>query len=703
MDAIYIMKKFLKYAEYDPEQKTFNLLSAQYRFHRCIEKIQKINAYDPTGAFGVMYAKKCFTDTLKDAKMDVFSIISDPSCLDEEREMWDIFSSADVKNVEESILASFSALLDKVSGVQLIGKRDIDAEKEALFDSIEAVVEALPECNEDLFLRGGDILPVTNFSTNIHVFSWLSQCLMALEQAEDGMYLCFIRNCDAPKEEDTEDSESKGLNATADGYFGFYIKSNGSLLSVNERVNEMFSGEHKGHRNARYSNDKKYNLFPYSSIFSFSDYDYKGVATTHTIDDEKLEFLKLEATAYMPLVVAMMLLNNRYAGSSVADMPLKYVDSLLPVNLEVPTPGTQALMVPATSSIAVNHKGFTLNMSSDDILNAVPAHRLSYNEDTKNRHYTEYGTFPEGENIFVKLYGEGFELDTAALLESNSHLKRLTSAELATTKETPNAEFVGTEIRFEIDAYKKGREQLAKYIRDKMFQEYVNFGGAAAVEKWYINALKENWDRILDLCVERYNRPKNGDWKNAKESGAFDILLEEDCKGNQPDLFRCSSRRIFPFNGYNAYYPSGRPNYNKGYNCCINTENKASIFFTFQIRDWGEIQSLLQTEDIPKILKGYVEEGHRGIGNSILKATDACTEIGTPFESHTARHDRRYWTKQKWSDHLFFNCYSLSEREKLIPADALSESPELIFDFAIGFSKRGWAKVMKERANKNNH
>lgn len=259
---------------------------------------------------------------------------------------------------------------------------------------------------------------VTNFSTHIHVFNWLADCLLALEQAEDGMYLCFIRNSDAaPDPADNVPGEGQqisvshkpGLEATADGYFGFYIKSNGSLLSINERVNESFPGEHKGRRNARYSDAKKYNLFPYNFIFSFRDHDYKGIARTHVIDDDKLAFLKLEPQAYMPLVVAMVMLNHRYAGCSVADMSVKYVDSLLAVNVDTLTPGKQELMIPATSAIAAVNRGFHLDMTSEGVAEGAYAHELTHNEDTKGRHYTEYGTFPEGENIFVKLYGEGFE------------------------------------------------------------------------------------------------------------------------------------------------------------------------------------------------------------------------------------------------------------------------------------------------------
>ena len=702
MDTISILKKFMTYAEYDPNQTTFALGSAHYEFHRSIEQIKKISAYDPTGAFGVLYAKHTFLKVLRDSKVNVFDVVSNPNYLWEEREMWEIFTSPDVDAVEQSILDGFTQLLDQVlnSSMKKIGVRDLNAEREALLSSIEAVVDALPKCNEDLFLRGGDILSVSSFSTHIHVFSWLAKCLMALEQAQDGMYLCFIRNCDVPKAEPTEESgENTGLDATADGYFGFYIKSNGNLLSINERVNESYPGEHSHHRNARYSDRKQYDLFPYSHIFSFSNHDYKGVAHTHTIDDQKLAFLELEPNAYTPLLVAMMMLNAKYANTSTAEMPLKYVDSLLEVNLALPTPGMTDIMVPSDSAIATLNKSLVMDMTSEGIRTGEYTHRLAHNEDTKDRHWSEYGTFPEYKNIFVELYGDGFELDTASLLESNPHLKRLgdgterSKALMAAENgpQTPHAEFVGTPIRFEIIAYKRGREQLANYIRDRMYEEYVSFGGVKGVAKWYREAVVKNLPGIIQLCIERWHRPEDWSWQDEEKEHALKIILDRD-KGNHcPEH---GSTHIF-FNDYAEFYGNGQPRWSKGLKCCVNTDTKATIFFTFDIRNWREIRRVTGVEEIPKILMGYTESGHSVYGNSILNATDACSGIGTPFESKEYHSNSRYWDREAWRDyfwksHLFYDDY-----KNLIPKNLITDRPHNInFQFSIGFSKRGWKKVL---------
>lgn len=702
MDTASILKKFMVYAEYDPDQHTFNLLSANYAFHKAIEQIKKITSYDPTGAFAVLHAKHSFMKVLKDCRLNAFEIISKPDSLREEYEMWDIFNSPEVAAVEQSILDSFSNLLDQVQNTPAkLGERNLDLERQSLLSCVEAVVEALPECNEDLFLRGGEIKPTTNFSTNIHVFSWLAECLMALEKAEDGMYLCFIRNCDAPKPEATEDGkEPEGLEATADGYFGFYLKSNGNLLSINERVNESFPGEHKGHRNGRYSDKKQYNLFPYGSIFSYSNFDYKGIAHTHTIDDQKLAFLGLEPNAYIPLVVAMLMLNAKYADTSTAEMPLKLVDSLMTVNLAMPTPGMTDIMVPGDSVIAAVSRSFVLDMTTEGIRTGAYAHKLSRNEDTKDRHWSEFGSFPEYRNIFVELYGGGFELDTASLLESNTHLKRLESAAELPERDmfgkkrsdAPDAEFVGTPIRFEIAAYKRGREQLAEYVRDRMFEEYKAFGGAKAVKQWYREAIRGNLPGIIQLCIERYNRPEGWNWQDEEREHALKIHLQDNPKSFAPE--KTGPTHIF-FNDYVAFWRPGQPNYGKGLKCCVNTDTRATIFFTFDIRNWREIRRVTGVEDIPKILMGYDEGGHSVVGNSILHPTDACTGIGTPFEQREKQANRRYWDREDWRSYYWSVHHMFSsDCEHLIPKDLITDHPSRVhFQFTIGFSRRGWKKI----------
>lgn len=67
--------------------------------------------------------------------------------------------------------------------------------------------------------------------------------------------------------------------------------------------------------------------------------------------------------------------------------------------------------------------------------------------------------------------------DPNKVLKANSHIKQIEASE---EKHNLNAEFVGSKGRMELEAYRNIREQLAEYIRDKMFEEYTAFAGTKA-------------------------------------------------------------------------------------------------------------------------------------------------------------------------------------------------------------------------------
>lgn len=670
MTAIEIINAWLSYTKYDPDKTTFNLMSNDYKLHRCNENIGKLSDYDPTGTLSVLYAKKIFLDVVKDGRVKLYELLTNPDYIAEERQMWDIFHSPDVNAVENELLENVNKLVEQIAEKKMIGERNAEAERESLFDSVAAVCEELAKCNEDLFVRGGEIKPVTRFSTHIHVFEYLAECLLALEESPDGMYLCYINN-----------------GGSADGYFGFYIKSNGNILSINERVNEAYPGAHKRSRNGRWTEDKKFGLFPYSYIFSFSEYDYKGYAAKHMIEEDKLAFFNLSPGAYMPLILAMIMLNSKYGNMDVSAMQLKYVDSLLPINVNNPLPETQALIVPTGSALARVNASLNIEMTSEGVKMAEYAKKYDYSQ-TKGTgvHYSEVGCFPSGENIFVQLYGDDFVLDTASLLEANSHLKRLTAA-TGSSDVLPNYEFVGSERRMGKIAYKQAREQLAAHIRKKMYEEFTSFGGADAVQEWWKKRLKEKRDILLKFCVDKYEAEQKGEGSDEGALSCINIVTE--CKGVVYDNLKSFSCPMNPSHGFDRH---GRPD---GKCKCLLTGNMASVFFTFTFKNWMELESVIG-EEVPKILKGWSSGGHQVSGNSILDATDAVWGIGTPFERGEQTKNRKYWTKSDWSSHYFQHSSEYPDwMTKKPPADALDKYPYVNFNFAIGFSKRGLAQFTK--------
>jgi len=143
MTATEILQEWLKFAEYDPEQKQFNLLSVKYEYHKCCDTIRKFLDYDPMCEFSVLYAKKQYMEILKDTRVKAFEIIANPSAIAEEIQMWRLFTSDDVKEIEKRILDGFRSVFANILPVKQIGQEDAEAERKILLEAIPSVAEAL--------------------------------------------------------------------------------------------------------------------------------------------------------------------------------------------------------------------------------------------------------------------------------------------------------------------------------------------------------------------------------------------------------------------------------------------------------------------------------------------------------------------------------------------------------------------------------
>lgn len=640
-----IIQHWLKYSEYDPDQKSFNLLSANYRMNRICEGMKKILAFDPSGTLAILYAKRGFLQMCEDVRITMLDVLGSPESFAEDKEMWDIFNSPDIAVFEEEFLNRLDALVTQTVPTKQLGERNRDAERLSLSRSIEFVVEEMTGLREDLFLRGGVLGPITHFSTHIHAFDSLAQCLLALESAQDGMYLCYVAS-----------------NGTADGNFGFYIKSNGSLLSVNERVNEAYPGQHKCTRNGRWQDAKKVNLFPYHYIFDYMDHDYKGYPGKQVISDEKLGFFALGADVYIPLLISMILLGEKYAGTDPSGMELKYVDSLLPKNIALPTPGTQALVVSNKSALAAVNAGYEPTVTTDDII--TNRYGKKYKLAPENRRNSEtIGTahHPNDVELFTQLYGEGFVLNTDKLLLADPLLKALPAEELAKTDLTPNCEFVGTRERLDLIAYQQGRAQLAAYIRSRMLEEYEQFGGVSGVNAWLQESIRKNAERLYSLCAQKYIEKKdvNGQGAGENREKRLDIIYFE-----ESSLIQGYCQEAYPLNKpkmqVNCYGGATK----SGKWLCPITYSVASMYFQFYPNNWRDLEFLFGEGNVPKAVIGWRNDGHFCYGNPLLNVTDPVTEIGTLLEDREIR----------W---------------------------RVDFSFRIGFSKRGLAKLVAEVEGKS--
>ncbi len=684
-----VLKYWLQYAEYDPDQKSFNLLSTNYHMHKICDQIKALMPFDPTCIFGVLYAKQEFKAMMMECKVKAWDCISSPGYLDEEQQMWSIFCSDMVAKAEQALLDEFDALVQNVVPAKQLGSRDQGKEREALSHAIAAIANDLPKCNVDLFRRGGNFQKITNYSTSVHVFPSLANCLLTIEQAQDGIYLCYILYA-IPG----ESTHGGAPCASADSYFTFIIKSNGNILSVNERVDEHFPGQHGNQRNARWTEGKKDFLFPYGFIFSYADYDYKGYATTEIIDEEKLAFFQMEPKAYLPLIFAMLMLNVRFAGTDPNEIPRSLVDSLLPLNLSSPAPEMQALVVPKDSSLAITHQEYHVPFTVQQLMSNTYSDKF-IDPPEKNpytRGYMETGTFRRSNSpeptlndfynncqdapLFIKLYADGFDIDVQQLLESNRHLKLLAASD-SSEKRVPNPEYIGSPRRMELLAYKNGRDQLAEYIRKQHRKEYAAFGGRDAVISWYRKMLTANKERIYSMCAKASIELNAG--KSCKKDHGLQFASTEKYAAGTYEWRGTLNGRVMGGKDWDLECPV--------------TGTKATERFRIEVNDWHGLATLfgMEPEELPKVLQGYRCGGHRVYGNSILDVTDAVSGVGTIFERWEAEKtivNERSEVRQR--TYLTTTVYQITEEY------SETKSPVLCFDLVVGFSKRGLKKLCKE-------
>lgn len=631
------------------EHEGSSLMRCSLELSLCNKRIEEmLQTYDRSGNVAAIYAKAKFAALLKERSVRLYDVFSQPEAFEALNNMWKLFNGEEMRTVELMYLDMIQNFVQQATGTML-GTRNMETEQATLMESICSVVEELRiapgACNEDLYRRGGAFLPIQKVSTHIQVYPHLGECLIDLEQAPDGAYVCYISD-----------------DGSVDGYFGFFLKSNGNLLSVNERIDEPYPGAHSSRRNGCWSDTKKYRLFPYTQIITFSEPDYPGEAKRKNIDQGKLDFLALGPDVYLPMLLALSILSKRYEGCTFENVPLVYTDTLMPVNISAAlASGKPGLAVPADSTIALNHRAFTVDFTPEAVLDGSLGWRYNSASNHGGFRYS-CGVFNNKNQMMVDMYGAGFQFDPAALLKSDS----LALPKGAAEEHRPVGEFVGTRKRMEMLAYYNVRRQLADYMRERIHEAYVAFGGVDAVRKWWKDTLLRHIDAIHAMAVQRFS-----------EAGAtstsqlpFKIQFAE---SSDPHAVGVSWDFVLSPDDGEFRHPK--------YRCPI-TGASVSYIFGFHPATWTDLANLIG-EELPKIVVGWKAAGHTSSGNSLLDACDAVDSVGTPFETGQSACP-------------LYGVEPSPYQDRIGPA-------VFNFAFAVGYSKSGMNKLMKEYGKEKNH
>ena len=655
--CIDILNKWAKYINYDAEQNQFvtSLNRGQARFelrnfewetNSATKKIEHItNNYDESGILAVEVIKNTFRKITEESKLSVLDAIVHYDELHEHIEMYNALNSKEILDAEQSFLRKMDDVVTNMTGRKLLGESDNNIR---IFEYIDTVIDALDNCSLELYKRGGKIQEIRNVSKSIHIFPSLAECVLTLDKAEDGMYLCYI-----------------DIFQSADSYFGLFIKSNGNMLSINDRVDEAYKGMHNNSRNGRWTEGKAAGIFPYNYIIAFDKADYKGYYHSYIIDEEKLSIFNLNEEAYIPILLAMILTLRKYNGK-VINENLVYIDSLTPINIPSIITDKKELAIVSNNELVEMHKALNLDFDIGKILDGTAIEEFQ----KESMPYDEKICGNNKGQIFVDLYGADFKyepnlLSTSKLLEGESGDEYI-------------AEFIGSETRMRAQAFCEVRQQLADHIRRKMYEEYVAFGGIKKISEWFENSVKDNMYKLEQIIADTY-------YEVQKEMQAYN---ETHTDKKEFDKFFTNGGWMPSFcpKGYSISHETGRyVGYEYGKFIYANTYDRrnskgfdmrtnavCSEFYIIRPLNYIGLENLFG--ELPKIIKGWNKRGHHRTGNSLLSMTDAVEDIGTPFEYEEA---------------TFFEPYKSMN---------LMESTRMDFVIAIGYSKRGFKQMLKEHS-----
>lgn len=591
----HIINKWTEFTKFDQTRTKFNLGSWDYTFHKYNEKILKLTKeYDLPIFLTIIYIKNLFCWFTKECNIKIYDMLENPDNFHQIVELNNLFKDEEINKFEEkmyNLLNSISISLSK--GKPLIGNMQL---KELVENSLDVIFDELLKCNVEIYQKGEKVQNIDYICENIFIFNTLVEAISVLSNQPDGLYVCYIAN-----------------NNTSDNYFGFFIKNNNNLFSINERQKEKFIGQHANGRNNRFLENKAFDLFPYE-LLEVKNRDYLGYAKDFLLKDDTKEVClnDLHEKSYVNLLMTILLIKLRFENKMI-EGDIVYSNFALSNNAKQITQNQEALII-LNNNLIIKQQENKLN----DIINQFTTENIlsgelnkKYIPQNKELSYNEYGFFEN--NIFIDLYGKGFKFNPEVLAVDNT-LKFLNTGD---KNININAEFVGNEKVLSLQFYTEARRQLAEHIQNNMDKEYEKFeNNFGSIRDWYSLVLNKYRTKIIRWVVQQYvdrisTEAKfiNGNWYSCGES--ITIGYDETNYSSTYDV-------IYPFNKWNDPY------------CFINGK-KTNCTITVKVSTYEDIETILGQE-VPKIVKGW--QRSRVLPNTLLDVVDPIMKITTPFEKN---------------------------------------------------------------------
>lgn len=644
IDIIELFNKFGEWLKYDKSQKSFTLSS--YDFHRCGESIEMIqNKLDPTGSLSCLFAKSFFMRSLKNTKLSVYDVLSNTYDLDNVKNLYNMFYDTAVSSVEEGldekILQICTTHLKEIS-TALPDFQEIST-RTRISDIVYYALEKFEYMNiEVLKYPQHDYAPCDKYYIDIETYDTLGECLLnsIKSQISQSVKLVYITN-----------------HNTNDGYFSYILKSGEGIISINDRIDESFRGQHSSGRNQRYTDGYNYACFPYEILDFSEDRDYKGYSTGKTINLDNLSdkmsdidflykhILKLVCMSNVPLCIPQ-------------ESQMVFCSSLLPYNIkqsmDICDNDTQMISLMDSSMLPVEYyQEFSIDSNhatwQKDTLDIMAEYGrlLSVKDVDSPKSHRTFGYFEpsiDNTSILQEFASEGTQFNGNISDYINTKLLKDETSVI-------HPEVVGSPRYLDVISYHEARKQLANDVKENMFRQFYESGFNCT--KWFRNQ--------FEYCNEHETRLK-----------LMQLLVHYDADTSGMKIHMESEQLWKP-----CWSPYQQGGYHEKYQDS-DTGTACNVWLTCTVESEEGFRRLFGDIKLPKFIKGYTDKQRDVSGNSLLNAHDSCASIGNINER---RMKRLYidWVEK-----------NIGYIESSRAYDAIGN-----FKFCIGMSKRTYNKLLK--------
>lgn len=445
-----VLLSFSKFFDYDSERTRFNVSSWQYDIKKCGDTISTLlSQYDDTGQIACLFAYDFLVRYCQEQKVPLINIIQKDADIQEVLWLWNEFQIIDINDTLNSLNQNIARIASELKQVRNIGSGS--NEDSALTDDVSEVINNIESLKERVWSYSGQTCTgFKKFNPYLNVRYSAAEAAVEMEAAPyDTIALYLIINHDT-------------LNA----YFSYFIKSNGNLIEITDRIDEAYAGQLKHSRNNWWLETKQFSIFPYSSLINYYGSDYKGYPTSVEIRQRgPICIAHLPHHQFQRIVLTMFLLSLKCKHMDLSGKEVVYSNDLLEPNISVaPDRDLPMLWTPENSMLVTKSNLLNIVPSRDEVLS--PMYGVQF--DWKQNELTDWkrATFTEGSGEpYVSLYGKGFMV---GLYEDYKNLPLLPIgiAGVDDSNRTDNIpEMVGSEKRIRMQAYIDQRTELAYYIR----------------------------------------------------------------------------------------------------------------------------------------------------------------------------------------------------------------------------------------------